>query len=162
MQRLTITGLWVLAACTATEAPTFVVADSAGIQIVVSDLEAAPTWTLGKPTFQLGTVSGGPAEFHRIRDLRRLASGDLLVANAGSEELRVFSADGAHLRTIGKRGAGPGEFNGLQSATLLADSIVTYDNRNDRISVFTADGTYARSFRLEWSGGLLGPELIVP
>ena len=162
MQKLIIAVVLVLTACTGSKPTTVVVSDSAGVTIVVSDVAEVATWTLGERRLELGSMSGGPDEFHLIRGVAWLPSGELLVANAGSDELRFFGPDGAHVRTVGGRGSGPGELNGLATVAVLGDSIATYDYRNDRISVFDMTGAYARSFRLEWSGGLLGPEALVP
>ena len=84
------------------------------------------------------------------------------MANQGSEEVRVFGADGSFVDAFGAKGHGPGEFNGLARLQLLGDSLVTHDHANDRLTVFAPDRTYARSFRLEWESGLLGPEDVVP
>ncbi len=56
-----------------------------------------------------------------------------------SEPPLVFSADGAHLATIGRRGAGPGEFRGLSSMTLLpGDTVALTDNGNQRMTLVDA------------------------
>ena len=161
MQKHIIFSVFVLAACAAPEATQVVTSDSAGVTIVVSEGSAPARWTSGHQLLELGSVGEGPDEFHLIRGIAKLPSGELLVANAGSDELRFFDASGAHVRTVGGRGNGPGELSGLATAVLLGDSIATHDYRNDRISIFDMAGAYARSFRLEWSGGLLGPEAIV-
>ncbi len=137
-------------------------ADSAGVRIVTSRSEPPVRWTLGEPTVRLGTIDGGPTEFFQIRDMLLHPTGEIVVGNAGSDELRVFGSDGAHLRTLAGRGRGPGELYGLSMVRTLGDSLVTYDGRNDRISVFGPEGGFTRSFRLEWTAGLLGPADIVP
>lgn len=59
--------------------------------------------------------------------------------------LRVFDANGAHLRDIGRAGDGPGEFRGLHSVSLLrGDSIAAWDFRLGRMSVFDPAGRMAR------------------
>jgi len=42
------------------------------------------------------------------------------------------------------------------------DSLVTYDEGNDRLQVRSADGRFGRSFRLEWSSGALLPADVSP
>jgi hypothetical protein len=59
----------------------------------------------------------------------------------------VFSPDGGHLQTIGRRGDGPGEFRTIQWIQRLAgDTILVADFYNRRrLSYFTADGSFVRS-----------------
>lgn len=156
-------AVMLLAACSeGASREAWTVQDSLEIQIVTSDSTPSAHWSLGEPRLKLGTVSGGPTEFFRIRDLLRLPTGEIVVANGGTNEVRVFGPDGSHVRTFGGTGHGPGELNGLMMVRTLGDSLATYDSGNDRITVFGPTGSYERSFRLEWTEGLLGPEDIVP
>lgn len=64
---------------------------------------------------------------------------------------------------IGREGPGPREFRGLDVIQDVGDSLFTYDSGNDRIGVRRLDGTFVRSYRLEWFRGSLFPEdLSVP
>ncbi len=163
MQKLFLSGLVLVAACSeGTRPQAWTVTDSAEAQIVTSDRTPPLQWSLGEPRLQLGTVSGGPTEFYQIRDLLLLSDGGIVVGNGGTNEVRIFNADGSHRTTFGSTGRGPGELDGLTMVRALGDSLATYDSRNDRVTVFGPTGKYGRSFRLEWTAGLLGPEDIVP
>lgn len=153
----------VLAACHPSDAGTrWTVADSAGVEVVTNTGDA-PTWHLAeKPEVSLGTVNDeGPTEFYRVRDIALLADGAFVVANGGTDELRFFGADGRFRGDAGRHGNGPKEFSRLAMVEPYGDSLLTYDGGNDRISVRTMDGTFVRSFRLEWFRGLLSPELLL-
>ncbi len=131
-----------------------VVRDSAGTTIVES---ARPQWTPAN-AWRVGTgtlldigAADGPAEyqFDGIEGTLRLDDGGLVVADAGSGELRFYSPAGTFLKRAGGRGAGPGEF---QRITALgrgsADSLWVYDFGARRFTILTSDGEAARTVRV--------------
>jgi hypothetical protein len=65
------------------------------------------------------------------------------VANAGSNEVRVYGVGGRHVRTIGREGAGPGEFRYPRKLWHLNDTLLVLDL--DRASYFDTAGTFIRS-----------------
>jgi len=68
-------------------------------------------WTL-RERFRLGALdSDGPDMFGEIRDVELGEGGELYVLDGQADEVRVFGDDGTHLRTFGRSGEGPGEFN---------------------------------------------------
>ncbi|MYG81647.1 MAG: hypothetical protein F4187_07750 [Gemmatimonadetes bacterium] len=82
---------------------------------------AGPLWNPGEewlltpePLLRLGTLADTPVvqQFHRIDAVTRLGDGTVVVLNAGSGELRAFSASGTHLWSAGGLGQGPGEISG--------------------------------------------------
>jgi hypothetical protein len=112
---LLIAGLLVVSACeTGGRAPTATVRDSAGIRIVeTSDVarHEAPFIVGDTPTFAVGRVEGeAPYLLSRVVGAIQLSDGAILVANGGSNELRLFSPQGEFLRAEGSEGQGPGEY----------------------------------------------------
>lgn len=78
--------------------------------------------------------------------------GRLAVANAGSRQILVFDTAGSLLQRIGRDGEGPGEFRSLSSVHYVrGDSLLTFDSRLQRFSVFSPEGSYVRAFRLSAS-----------
>jgi hypothetical protein len=146
-----------------------VIRDSADIQIVEN---AAPLWAEGKswqlseqPVLSIGELEGDPNyQLYQVYDARRLSDGRIVVANAGSSELRFYDGKGKFLAAAGQKGGGPGEFQGLADVWALADdSLLTYDFRNDRISFFDPNGDFVRSFQLQTlTGGKSSPSLVAP
>ena len=144
-----------LAACAPESATTPVtVRDSAGVEIVES---TAPMWDPGEewvvaadPILDLADTGRGAAhEFYRVADARRLVDGRIAVAL--QTEVRLYSDSGAHERTIGREGDGPGEFRRITSLGMLPpDSLVVYDRRRITVldsepnawDVFSADGAW--------------------
>lgn len=148
----------VLAACGADArgAGDAVVRDSAGITIVENQPDAdVPAWTVApEPILEIGGDIGDPSqELFRVRAARRLPDGGVVIANGGTQEIRFYGPDGAFLRSVGGEGEGPGEYQGLSVVERLgADSLLTFDFQNRRVSILDISGEHARSFILELSG----------
>ncbi|MCY4399406.1 MAG: 6-bladed beta-propeller [Gemmatimonadetes bacterium] len=129
--------------------------DSAGIRIVENVRPADDSrlpWGIGpEPTVSIGAVVGDEAYLlHRVSDAVVLPDGRIVVANSGTNELRVFDGAGVHLATWGREGEGPGEFMDLTGVdTWPGDSLVAWDSRSRSISVLGAGGMFGRSFVLE-------------
>lgn len=109
--------------------------------------------------FSIGTaLGGGPEAFGRIRSVTSGPQGHIYVADPVSNQIRVFAADGAYRRAIGREGEGPGEFGALYSLAWLGDTLAALDPRNARISLLTRRGEPAGLFRHQALSG--GPRLI--
>lgn len=157
-----------LAAFACTDAgggPAATVRDSAGVTIVENPavLAERPLWAVAPdPMVEIGTVEGDdPYQLSRVVSATRLSGGGILIANAGTQELRFYDAAGRHLVSVGREGAGPGEFQGLGMAVVGAgDTIAAYDFNLRRLSYFAPDGTFARSVTLRFEEGFpipIGP-----
>lgn len=134
-----------------------VVRDSAGITIVENEKPAPGTrigWRLAEaPTLSIGAFEGDPPyELYQVRDAARLPDGRIVIANAGSSELRVFDASGTHLASWGGLGEGPGEFGDFAAPSSVepwaGDSIAASDMYERRVSVFDAHGAPGRTLAL--------------
>jgi hypothetical protein len=68
----------------------------------------------------------------------------LVVLNASSHELRIFDAAGGFVRTIGRRGSGPREFEGAIQFARTADTVFVEDGPG-RVQAFRPDGTLLRT-----------------
>ncbi|MDE2751704.1 MAG: 6-bladed beta-propeller [Gemmatimonadota bacterium] len=138
---------------TSPASPAAEVVDSAGVTIVTSQPGAAAYAELAlEPSLSIGVLEG-PEEllFDGIATVVRDGEGNFVVADNGAGEIRIFDAEGNHLRSFGGRGEGPGEFQALVGAWPLADgSIVAADRRLQRITRFDAEGS------LLGTGALLG------
>lgn len=159
-------ALWLLlaaaAACGAdesrrqAESGTVLQRDSAGIRIVETPGAAARSpigWTVGAvPDLQLGSVTGdGPEQFHLIGGFAGgivgLPEGRLAVVDGGSGELRLFDSGGRFLRRAGGLGEGPGEFRTPMLVPYVSsDSLLIFDTRLRRFTLFSSDGRAHRSF----------------
>jgi hypothetical protein len=143
-----------LAACGGDAARgTATVRDSAGIQVVENrgGRWGDGGWRLSdEPTLQIGVAEGDPRyQMDRVRTALRLSDGRIVVANAGSHQIRWYDAKGQHVASAGREGGGPGEFGGLNALrTLPGDSVLAYDMTAFRLSWFDPAGRFVRSAAL--------------
>ena len=126
--------------------------DSAGVEIVTSDPSLSDAaCTLGdEPTFRVGQDESNEATwFTTIRGVRRLSDGAVAVVDRASAEIRIFGADGTHVRSMGRRGEGPAEFRSAWKLWVLpGDTLWAGDYRPWRYNVFTRDGEWVRAVQM--------------
>ena len=128
--------------------------DSAGIRIIQNsppDGSRLP-WRIGpEPAVTIGRAEGDePYLLYRAWDALRLADGRIVVLNDGTQELRVFDADGTHVATWGGAGDGPGEFRSLSAIEpWRGDSIAAWYGPRRGVTVLDANGNFGRNIVLE-------------
>ena len=130
------------------------VRDSAGIRIVENmapSWDEVTAWRLSTdPSLDIGVAEGDPNyELFGVSSVVRLNDGRIAIANASSE-LRFFDQNGIYLRTVGRRGGGPGEFESISWVRRFrGDSLAVYDSRLNRISIFDGGGAFGRSANMQ-------------
>jgi hypothetical protein len=96
---------------------------------------------------RLGSLDGEHDAFGRVMDATLDSRGRIIVADDLAHHVVVFGPDGRHLRTLGRQGRGPGEFESPWKVAVDAqDSIFAWDMALGRVSVFAPDLGYVRSF----------------
>ncbi len=136
------------------------VTDSAGIAVVSNPAaglwSADDRWTITEE-LRIGT-SGGDAnyQFGQISGIAPLPDGRVAVMDQQAQQLRIFSPEGEHLKTVGGPGSGPGEFAPGAGPILvgLGDTLYVPDITNRRVNRFTPDGEPLGSFALDLSSGI--------
>lgn len=125
------------------------------------DAGAEEGWTVTED-LRIGTLDDpGPYEFGQVTALDVDALGRIWVLEAQAKEIRVFDAEGRHVRTVGRAGGGPGEFGGPAHAAFgPAGRLWVPDPQNNRISIIDTAGAFVASHRIEggffmtpWPGG---------
>jgi hypothetical protein len=140
------------------------VRDSAGVHIVEN--RGAPAWT----TATAWTVSDTPSVsiggdetdsmsvLSRVQSATSFADGRIVIANYGTRQLRFHDSNGRFLKSVGRLGAGPGEFNWLGKALRTeGDSLIFWDPNNARLSVFDSAGRFVRAVPLRSGQGISFP-----
>lgn len=95
----------------------------------------------------IGSEEDPNEQFTRIPSILMDSRGHLFVALSPENEIREFDAQGAHVRTIGRKGEGPGEFRLLHRIQFLRDSLVAVDVRARRTTLFDGEGREVRTLR---------------
>lgn len=113
--------------------------------------DSIPVWSVADSTMLLLGETDSTVEeiFHRIASAFIDSNGNVVVANEGTSEVRVFDAGGTFKLSFGAPGGGPEEFSLLRGAwPYAADSTYTFDLGAQRIGIWTSSGELGRSFLL--------------
>lgn len=111
-----------------------------------------PTWWI-EEDLRIGS-------FGEVLGIAVLEDGRLALLETQSQEVRIFSPEGAHLATFGGEGEGPGELRGGFGLMLTPEGLLWVpDYRNARMSVFHPSEGFVRALPLKllgrgyvWSG----------
>jgi sugar lactone lactonase YvrE len=123
------------------------VADNGGQQVFKFNQDGKVLMTLGKK----GVAGPGEDEFDAPTDVAIAPNGDIFVGDghsgggtaAGNARIMKFDKNGKFLKTWGKKGMGPGEFDVIH--TLAFDSrgrLFVGDRQNNRIQIFDQNGKF--------------------
>jgi hypothetical protein len=95
---------------------------------------------------RIGKEGDERTQFYRVRDIAVDPRGNIYVDDMSNGRVQVFDPRGAFLRTIGRPGQGPGEF---EYPTLIRfggrDEYIHVMDRFLRINLFDGKGVYVRS-----------------
>jgi len=86
------------------------------------------------------TIDGEKADLVPIGTLVVDARGLMYVGQWQDQKILVFSPDGSLVRTIGRKGNGPGEFESVGPLGIIGDSLWAWDAEKSRITWFTLEG----------------------
>jgi hypothetical protein len=128
------------------------VRDSASVTIVENSTPSWPEssgWRLAaEPSLDIGRTDGDSRyQLYKVVGAFKLSDGRVVVANSGTRELRYYDAAGRFLSASGRKGGGPGEFKDiLWIRCTRGDSLLVYDWRARRVSLFNPAGEFVRAF----------------
>jgi sugar lactone lactonase YvrE len=122
-------------------------ADNGAHQVLELSSEGKILLMLGKK----GVAGSGPDEFDAPTEVAIAPNGDIFVGDGhtgggtaiGNARIVKFNKDGKFIKTWGKKGMGPGEFDVVH--TLAFDSrgrLFVGDRQNNRIQIFDQDGHF--------------------
>ena len=75
------------------------------------------------------------------------SEGNVYVLDQKANNVKIFNSSGKYLRTIGRRGRGPGEFNAPHRFTFAKDRLVIWDQENYRICTISPEGEFLKSIK---------------
>jgi hypothetical protein len=97
-----------------------------------------------------GEGGGAESVLNRPQDLKVDANGNIYVLDWGDVDFKVFAPDGRLLRTFGKKGQGPGEFDIPAYFVLGGDGrIFLLSGRQHQMITLDSTGKYLSSFKLD-------------
>jgi len=136
------------------------IADSAGVRVIIHATSSSGTIRLiaaDEPSVVIGEMNG-PAiyQLFNVSGAAMLSGGRVVLADGGTQELRLYDSTGVFERAFGGVGDGPGEFRNLRLAgVFVGDSILAVDLTLQRAVVISGlDGGH-RSFLFDRSFGRL-------
>src|SRR4051812_25617812 len=111
-------------------------------------------WSIDpKPALVLGSVNSDVLFGAGLVGATRLPDGRILVGDRGDYSLRVFDGSGKLVKSLGRKGSGPGEISYVARLWKCGDQIVTYDIENGYLqTVFGTDLMLRRTFRFGSAG----------
>jgi tripartite motif-containing protein 71 len=116
------------------------------------------------------TIGGLDAEenlsFNNPNDSVRDSVGNLYILDTDNNRIQKLDSEGKFIKTIGRKGQGPGEFQAAHSMDIdNEDNLFVFDVRTRRIEILSSDGKPLRTIKFRaFSTGrirLLNPGLIV-
>jgi sugar lactone lactonase YvrE len=104
--------------------------------------------TLGK----VGVAGDGPDTFNQPSDVVTAPNGDIFVADGhgGNSNARIvkFSKDGKFIKSWGKKGSGPGEFDTPHAIAMDSKGrLFVGDRNNNRIQIFDQEGKFLEEWK---------------
>lgn len=113
-----------------------------------ANADAAPLLTL-EEVQRIGSVDDPDLGFAAISSVEVDRDGNLYVFEMQQSHLRVYSPDGRLVRTIGRRGEGPGEFRSSPRFGIVGDTIWTFQTFPRLLTLFDRAGNVLLTSRFE-------------
>jgi hypothetical protein len=102
---------------------------------------AQARWT-AREDMRIGSVNDPATLLTTVGSISVGPRGALYVVQYADNLIRVFDSAGKPMSSIGRRGQGPGEFQGIASIGFLADTLYATDISSRRVSFFARDGRF--------------------
>lgn len=126
--------------------------DSAGVNVVVSNLPGSTLALSLRPRVRIGAATGEDAYLlHGVTQARVLADGRIVVANCLPPILRWYDSTGVYITGTGREGEGPEEFvvgtcaNAMRLFVLDGGRVETWEHSVKRLKVFDRSGALVSS-----------------
>ena len=122
-----------------------------GVQVIFNPknpvyIEGIPNKLTLKEELTIGGENKEEYIFSRIIDIAVDDMERIYAADAREGHIKIFDKNGNYIKTIGKKGKGPGEFYFIFSLQITPkNELVVYDIGNRRVSFFNLNGEFIKS-----------------
>ncbi|MGA2586912.1 MAG: 6-bladed beta-propeller [Candidatus Aminicenantales bacterium] len=96
---------------------------------------------------------GGKEFFGMVMDIALDDQGFIYVCDYKTNNIKKFDSSGKFLRTIGKAGQGPGDFDGPSELEFSHGRLVVREGMNRRVSILHSDGSFIKSIPIDFQKG---------
>ncbi|MGQ0639451.1 MAG: 6-bladed beta-propeller [Gemmatimonadaceae bacterium] len=161
MRRFTLLALVATAACgnglrSAQTASWHTVFDSTGDTIVARTSGVVPNEPERRLVLeqQIGEADGNDSiTFGRIQEIAVTSDSRIFVYDGQGPSLKLFDSTGKLVRFVGRKGAGPGEFEQVTGLGILPnEKLAMWDAFHGRVNIYSPDGDYTGQWRVPISG----------
>jgi hypothetical protein len=119
----------------------------------MSDADAQPRLRTVQPSEYKRDVVAMPPDGAKwflatINDLAVDNAGRMYVLERSDQTIRVFSSSGRYLKSLGRRGDGPGEFRNARALVIRSGSLWVLDYGNSRVTAFGLEASTVRTFQV--------------
>jgi hypothetical protein len=104
----------------------------------------AQTWT-ATSELRIGSINESDYSLTTISDLVVGSNGAIYVAQPLEKQVRIYDHRGRFVKTFGRGGAGPGEFQDVRTIGWARDTLWVRDRALGRISLFTPEGEFVET-----------------
>ncbi len=119
---------------------------------VVATAQQHARWRLVEE-WRVGGAATGAHSFLDVRDIELLSNGGLLILDSKDQQIHFLDARGAPMRTVGRKGEGPGEFQRANGFAVAPNGqIVVNDPGNSRFTVLSPTGDFVRTIPMQFWG----------
>jgi len=117
-----------------------------------------PVLELQEDLIVKGTEDAEEQMFQNIITLGVNEQGDIYILDEQAGNIKIFDQNGRFLKTIGKKGQGPGEFGmPISLAIMPSQNIIVNDMGQRKILFFDKEGNYLRQFSIADKFLFFGP-----
>lgn len=125
--------------------------------VSVATQQPAAKWRLVEE-WRVGGEVEGPHSFGDVRGLGLLPGGAIVLLDAKDQQIHYLDARGKPVRTVGRKGAGPGEFQRANGLLVTSKGqVIVNDPGNNRFTLLSATGDLLKTFPIlnPWGYGFL-------
>jgi len=119
------------------------------------DEKPRKTFGLLEDLFVAGDDEENGLIFGRISDVAVDSRDRILILDGGFVRVTIYDPDSMVVRTIGRKGEGPGEFNQPTAIAVDAEDRIYVASQGGRIGIFAPDGKWIEEFRNQYLGGFV-------